>query len=130
MTNKFTFSLSLILRYIFVGGLVGIIYYAVMWCLLNFYLKSLGLSAMVAFITTSPFSYVLHRIITFRKTENLFQIARFSVSALLLFFLSYSLDYMFGAELSQNILIISTWITSSIINFVVYKTFVFRSPIK
>jgi putative flippase GtrA len=130
MNNNSTFSLSLILRYIFVGGFVGIIYYAVMWSLLNSYLKSLGLSAMVAFITTSPLSYVLHRIITFRKTENIFQIARFSMSALLLFFLSYSLDHMFGAELSQNLLIISTWITSSIINFVVYKTFVFRSPIK
>ena len=78
-------------------------------------------------ITTSPLSYVLHRIITFRKTENLFQIARFSVSALLLFSLSYSLDHMFGAVLSQRLLIISTWITSSIINFVVYKTFVFRT---
>ena len=127
MIKNSTFPLSLILRYIFVGGFVGIIYYAVMWCLLNFYLESLGLSAMVAFLTTSPLSYVLHRIITFRKTENLFQIARFSVSALLLFFLSYSLDHMFGAVLSQKLLIISTWITSSIINFVVYKTFVFRT---
>lgn len=126
LNSAMTISIYLLVRYLIVGGVVGIAYYLISWLLLSLHLVSLGIAATVAFLVTSPIAYYLHRIVTFKKNRDIFQATRFASAAGVVFLLSYLVDIFIGESVSQNILIILTWGISSSINFFIYNVFVFK----
>ena len=118
--------LALTFRYFFVGGTVGVIYFAISWLLLTQCSLHLYLIATIAFIVTSPISYLCHRVVTFKTSRNFNQLLRFGFSVCLMLSFSYLVEKFFSHILSEHILIALTWIVSSFINFFVYTFYVFQ----
>lgn len=114
-------------RYIISGLIVGIFFIIFNYIFVYLLHFDLPISVTFSYILTTPISFILQRNFTFRNLdEPLTQIIRFLIVVISLLIISKLINQILSELMSVNSIIIFYWFVTSIVNFLVYKFYVFR----
>lgn len=115
------------IRYIISGLIVGIFFIVFNYIFIYLLHFDLPISVTFSYILTTPISFILQRNFTFRNLdEPLTQIIRFLIVVISLLIISKLINQILSELMSVNSIIIFYWFVTSIVNFLVYKFYVFR----
>lgn len=118
---------ALLLRYIFSGLLVGLIYVYLGYFLLTILSVNTPTSITLAYIVTTPLAFFLHKKFTFKSESTLVkEVPRFILVGFLLFILSSLSNKYITVSIYPLLQIGIFWILGSLLNFIAYKFWVFR----
>ena len=113
-------------RYVVSGVLSGIPFLFIVWLLNVRFELNYEYSTLLAYIVTVPLAYVLHRRFTFQSIQKVrTEFAKFVITGAGFFAVSLILRNLNIETAPTATLLMVTWIAMALINYIVYRTWVF-----